>query len=333
MIIRFIGDIHLGKRPPHSTNASAQRYKECVDKVVKHVAEDNVLSVSLGDVFDSYSVSNTDLTRAISLLSEVDFIVKGNHDHAHNSYNTSALEDFATLTHTVLLDGHAGLGQTYPVTLHAVPYQPTQELFKQRLRELQPHEGGMNILCLHTNMHAEAFGHSETENNLTQQEAERLCGLFDLVISGHEHNACIKHGVVMVGSVMPTSFGDMSAKYIVDFDTDTKVCIHVKTWDMDGYAQLSAAEFLRLPTDTWLQFVEIVGEVSNDMVLPVAKHMGKVFAGSESIISIKNATKTVSNQSDDAVTEQGYQESPLSWAVKVSQNLTEVQDAIFKELL
>jgi len=334
-VIRFIGDIHLGKRPSHSTRASAQRHKEKVDKTIRQVCDNDAdLVIQLGDLFESYQVTNNVLVRGVALCNNTNIVLKGNHDHSHNSFNVSALKDLESITE---LKGAAIVAQPdvycydegdgAPYSVHIVPYMPTQTEFIEALALLEPKPGNVNILCLHTNMYAEGFNTSEVENNLSEEHAQALCESFDLVISGHEHNGCQKHGVYMAGCLYPMTFGDISDKHVLDFDTTTKEVTQVPVWAVkEGYAQLDPNEFLAVPVNHSYDFIEIYGELQTTQILPLVKHMNLLLAESN-VSSIKNGIKVVREGAD---TEDP--KNSVSWEEFVEQSLTEEHFKVFQEM-
>lgn len=332
MKIRFIGDTHIGKRPSHSTRASAQRHKGKVDEAIRLACDtDADLIIQLGDVFDSYQVSNNDMVRALSLYTRCDILVRGNHDFSHNSFNVSALEDLGKLGTGSVISSSAmvyNYGKEQPVHIHVVPYMPTQEEFIRNLAQLEPIKGGVNILCLHTNMYAEGFKTSEVENNLTPEHAEALSQAFDLVVSGHEHNGCQKSGVYMVGCLFPMSFGDMSDKHVLDYDTEAKGVTQVTAWGMEGhYTRLDSDEFLSVPVNHTYDFIEVYGSVPSTSILRLVKHMNMLMAES-SVSSIKNSVKVIRAEVDPL-----DKQTVTDWQTYVKDNLTIQQFELFQEMM
>jgi len=203
---------------------------------------------------------------------------------------------------------------------------PTQTDFLQALSELQPVPGDVNILCLHTNMYAEGFSTAEVENNLTVELAAELADAFDLVVSGHEHNRMTKHGVHMVGSIYPHNFGDISTKSVLLYDTETGEVSYEVTWNVSNYSELSVDEFLEVPVDHGYDFIEVVGEVKPENLLPVVKHMGVLM--NESVVSgIKNKVKLVR-----ALEGENLVEEAVSWETHLKELLTIEQFELFTEV-
>lgn len=327
--IKFIGDIHVGKRPSHSSKASAHRHKLKVDAAAEVAkGKEDCIKIQVGDLFDSYSVSNNDLSRAVKLVEGVNAVLKGNHDHAHNSYNVSAVEDLKGFTCARVITEPYVLRATGDNSrIHFIPYMPTQELFLKELDDLKPVTGKVNILVLHTNMYGAGLSASEVENNLTEDRATALCKQFDLVVSGHEHNGSVKHGVHMVGSLFPYSFGDISSKYALVFDTDTKTVTKELVWNAGtGYDSVSPEEFLKIKLSTKLDFIEIIGDVPSTGILPLVKHMSRLLSGS-TVSSIKNNVKVLRNQ-EASESELKVQD----WEAFVRGQLTEEQFALFQNI-
>ena len=331
MRIMFIGDLHLGKKPPHSTKESAHRGRITTHLTASGLAhyEGIDLVVQLGDVFDRFTVTDDDFVEALSLTSMCDYVLRGNHDYAHNTLYNSALQNLAGPTTAFIVSLPCSKQIADTVWLHFVPYMPTQKEFLSAIDQLEPVTGCTNILCLHTNMYAEGFNVAEVENNLTATKANELVAAFDFVISGHEHNAAIKNGVHMVGSVLPFSFGDMTDKFGEVYDTDTKEYHRIRTWKKtEGHAQVPADMFLEaFQSSHPYQFLELTGEVLPEQVLPIAKKMRKMFEESK-VVSIKNSLKV----KKAAISDKGYEDT-LSWQTFVVDQLNPEQAKLFQELM
>lgn len=331
MKIMFIGDLHIGKKPSHSTRQSANRHHLLVDKAFHTLAYDEACDVVVqqGDVFDRYSVTDSDFVRAWGMSNLTDYVLRGNHDYAQDTHNVSALENLAgNSTAEVILEPTVVDAGSPSTRLHFIPYMPTQAEFLKALSELKPVKGCVNILCLHTNMYADGFKTAEVENNLSKSLAEELAKDFDLIVSGHEHNWSIKSQVHMVGSVMPCSFGDMTDKYGLTFDTQTLKTEWVEVWSAQlRYKEVSADEFLAVKDNTRAHYIEITGEVNPEQVLPVAKHMRRLFQASQ-VVSIKNSVKVRRSESSamDEVADS------MSWKTFVANQLNPAQSRLFEEM-
>ena len=203
----------------------------------------------------------------------------------------------------------------------------TQVLFLEALDNLKLEAGAVNILVLHTNMYGEGFKVAEVENNLTTARATELASDFDLVVSGHEHNGVIKHGVHMVGSVYPHNFGDISSKRVLIYDTETRQTEYKVIWDERlGYKSVTSSELLLVGKDTQLDFIEILGDVKSTDILPLVKHM-TMLLNTSSVSGIKNNVKIMRNQ--EASPEQL---EVRDWVSFVKSQLTAEQFKLFEEL-
>jgi len=126
-----------------------------------------------------------------------------------------------------------------------------------------------------------------TENTLTQELYQSISDRFDYIISGHEHNTSQIGNLVMTGSLLPFSFGEMEDKFIWHYDAGK--LSKRKVWQAeDNFLNVSAPEFLELGQDHGYQFIEIVGEISNSMWMDVNNHMAYLFKESE-VFAIKNS--------------------------------------------
>ncbi len=341
MKILFIGDLHLGKKPPHSTRESALRHRISVDLAITNLNDqadyDDVdFTIQLGDVFDSYHANSNEFMRARRILDDADFVLKGNHDHAHNTFNQSALQDLVDVCEADIIFSpqvrYLAVREEPTVALHLIPYMPTQKEFVEALSAMDYKKDMVNIVCLHTNMYPENFEGSEVENNLPESLVHELRGKgFDYFFSGHEHNYSTKAGVIMVGSIYPFSFGDLTSKGAIMLDTKLDQFTTYNTWGKGGgFRNVTATEFLTLDAKLDpLQFVEITGEVLPDQVLPVAKHMRHLFKESP-VLSIKNSLKvrrSTSAAASDA-------EALTDWKAYVNDALdSESRKQLFQEII
>jgi len=331
MLIKFLGDCHFGKRPSHSTKASAHRHKSKVDAAAQRaLGTPHDMLIQLGDLFESYAATNNDMVRAADATRTCDYILKGNHDHSHNSYNVSALEDLEELCDAPVIKEPciqkvAEVDDS--ISLHFIPYMPTQTEFLEALDNLAPVRDEVNILILHTNIYGEGFNTSEVENNLTKERALELSGRFDLVVSGHEHNGSCKHGVHMVGSLYPHNFGDISSKSVLIFDTETKEITKELIWNASlGYTSVTPEQFLKLDNNHGFDFIEISGDVPSTEILPLVKHVGALLNDS-AVSGIKNNVKVLRN-----IDVSGDATPSVNWKEFVKEQLTDEQYELFLEL-
>ena len=335
MKIRFIGDVHEGKKPAHSTKASAVKHSRALCATMHLAAPvshpvDYIMS--LGDLFDSYTVSNNSFVNTLKYMDKVDVVLMGNHDHSHNANHVSALADFGTVTQGRICTAPQSLNVGDGTVLYMLPYMPTQAEFLNEVNLLLSKdisEGGAHIVCMHTNMYPEGFEVAEVENNLPLELAEKLSDKFDLVISGHEHNHSIKGGVVMAGCVMPHGFGDISDKFVWDFDTETKVLSKVRIWSSkDEYIRMPAQSVLDINVDHQFTMIELTGEVESTELLPIVKKVSQLFSES-GVFCIKSGFKLAKQ----GVCSEGVIQDASQWISYVKKSLTEKQCLILEEMM
>ena len=321
--IIFIGDLHLDKKPPHSTKASAQRFFEL--QRVPYLQD--ALIVQLGDVFDSFEVSSTTFTKAYSICQNFDAIVGGNHDFSHGTTKTSALQNLSKFLPGVVKTARIGTIETGNTSVYILPYQETQKQFEEALSSLAANVriagGTVNILCLHCN-YDNNRADGRTENNLTSEWAKSLLvNSFNFIVSGHEHNYSSHRGgrLLMAGSMLPHSFGEMSDKSWLEFDTETGLFTRQYSWKAAGsFLQTDIEGFLALPDDTCLQFIELVGEILPQQIREVAGKIGRLVGG-DSVISIKNNTVLPVSESNHKVSDR-----KSSWQQRIADQLTDPAD-------
>lgn len=339
--IIFIGDLHLDKKPPHSTKAAAQRFYRLQQEVMKpfeYSVKPDAL-VQLGDVFDTFEVTSTTFTKAAGLCKNFDAIVGGNHDFSHDTTKTSALQNLSQfLLDTVMLTSDAVYNidsiEAGNTIVYVVPYQETQQEFEKCLAHLvgtvRIQHGTTNILCLHCNYDNDRAD-ARTENNLTSDWAKRLlANSFDFIVSGHQHNYSSHHGgrLLMAGSMLPHSFGEMSDKSWLEFDTDTGQFTRQYSWKAAGsFLQTDIEGFLSLPDATCLQFIELTGEIQPTKIRDVAGKISRLING-DSVISIKNNTALPATETGNKVSER-----KASWSQRVLDQLTDPEDiALFNSI-
>ena len=302
MKLRFIGDLHLDKRPSHSTKASAQRFTDLqmatIEKAMQ--VDDDTRIIQMGDVFDTFEVNSSTFVKALALSENFAFIVGGNHDYSNDSSKTSALENLSGQVGQDIVVRNGWVSEPFGprTTLYVLPYYATQALFEAALKELwvevNKFPAHTNILCLHVNYNNPRAA-SDIENNLTADLAKKLLETsFDYIISGHEHNGSshFHNSLLMVGSVLPHSFAEMETKRCLEFETETGKMTSIDLWRPAGhYLQTDISGFLSLPDTTELQFIEVTGEILPAQLRELAAKMSKLLGG-DHVISIKNSTVT-----------------------------------------
>jgi hypothetical protein len=98
-------------------------------------------------------------------------------------------------------------------------------------------------------------------------------------------------GVVMLGSILPFSFGEMEEKFVMDYDTQKGTYKLESIWKPSEYLRVSAEDFVT--TDTLADnkvFIEVTGEVDLKQAVEVNRTIVRLFKNQESLLALKNNT-------------------------------------------
>lgn len=297
MNIRLIGDVHFGKRFPYTTLKTAITFDQNRELLFNRLTL-NESVIQLGDLFDEFSVNDLTLVQGYQAANRCVSLLPGNHDLSKNTDKDSAL---------LLLQKHFGCGvvnEMYGTVTQGMteffllPHQHTQPLFEERLKFLcdliqkKESKARFNVLCLHCNFGAHTG--PEADNYLSPAMAKELLAAgFHLIVSGHEHNfRNPMPGVVMLGSILPMSFGEMEQKYVMDYDTQAGTYDLTPSWSTSGYCRVSWGELLAEECSTWnnYQFLEIVGDLEVDNAVKVNRQVSAILRSCDNIIAVKNNT-------------------------------------------
>jgi len=315
----LVGDIHIGKSFPYSNRVTAPRWAALQDDTIERILRLTEIHgiIQLGDLFDTPTVNCHDFVRGWEFAQKCEYVIAGNHDLSNNTERTSAIELLLKLGCHVVRD------TLITNEFYIVPHHLLQKDFEESLESL----GSAGLTLLHCN-----FGYfpgQPTENYLTTQMAQKL----GKVISGHEHDYKQVGNVTMLGSILPMNFGEMTDKYIMVVNEDQTEFELVCIWEKDrNYAKVSAREFLDIPLDAALQFIEIFGNVTPEENLLVSQRVIEWYTKNKTVIAIKN---TICLQTSSASFDDTDDDSPvlLDWVEIVKQSMSEEQIAVLGEVL
>lgn len=246
MIITLYSDPHIGlQRQAHTTAMSAARWRkklfETSDEILNTAGR---VSICLGDLFDSHSNDEQSISLGYALASRTNVILAGNHDVDNRRDKLSSLQLISEIFDDMGVDsldtrilsttyGERNSYQTdYDGTIFVfVPHVANRDLFELSLQYAEKQADRYNgtpksrILCLHCNYDLpEGFSKADTTLNLTQERAYKLLATFHRILIGHEHTPrqdSQTDRIQLLGSVFPTSFGDISDKFYWEYDTET----------------------------------------------------------------------------------------------------------------
>lgn len=322
MKIKLIGDIHLGKKFPYTTQRSAEYFEDWRTKILE--THTSSIGIQLGDLFDSFSVSDHTLIQGYRWMQGAQAVLSGNHDVSNNTDKTSAiklLKDNLDVKVIWQEPEQLRIGNT---VFHLVPHQLTQELFEQCLDNLKTELGWVNVLLLHCN-YGDRLG-TATENYLRRDNAKEVCKKFHLVVSGHEHNFSGHKNLIMLGSIMPFSFGEMTDKFIMEYDCDTGEHELIRTFKSDCYKQLSFQEFLDSPVGKF-EFIEVVGNPDPGPASDILKRIAYLYKETD-VIAVKNSTVIYRHEK-----QVGEIQDVQDWLADVKRNCDAEHREILEQLL
>jgi DNA repair exonuclease SbcCD nuclease subunit len=253
--------------------------------------------IQLGDLFDTYSTSDYTLVDGYALAKSCVYTLAGNHDLSKNLDKRSALSLLGGVFGCSVVADQPKIVNEGFTTFVLVPHQHTQDLFEETLDSVvtRIQNGTIKnryvVLGLHCN-----FGPVSGpagDNYLTPAKAKQLrdAGVH-LIVSGHEHNfRTPMDGVVMLGSILPFSFGEMEEKFVMDYDTQKGTYKLESIWKPSEYLRVSAEDFVT--TDTLADnkvFIEVTGEVDLKQAVEVNRTIVRLFKNQESLLALKNNT-------------------------------------------
>lgn len=303
MKVRIIGDVHEGKRFAYTTPKTALEFKALHREIKRLAAPSGMTCFQVGDLFDSFSVSGETFVDGY-LFARGMRLLAGNHDRSNNTEKPSAirmLRDNFELD--VAVDGFK-VDYIDETAFYRLPHQLTQGDFEELLRDVQSTAreriSKHKVLLLHCNYGDHAG--VETENYLSTANAKQLLETFSLIVSGHEHNfsSHLDERLLMIGSIMPFSFGEMTDKGVLEYDTITGLWDIAQTWSTEDFSY-------NRPN----KFVEMFGTMEVEAAAAVNKQIAEWYKSGQ-VIAVKNSTTLVrhdrSAESAEAKAEDWMQE-------------------------
>ncbi len=313
MKIGFFTDPHLGcVRTAHTSPISRKRLTthlynkalECID-----ILDDEGAAriICLGDLFDTYSNTESVLLQGASVMGRVDYCLAGNHDISNDVNNVGSLQALRQLLNTVEHEEKVILGDSASVAsakavifgecnIVFAPHVMSQELFERALQEAAKlvKSSSLNILCLHCNV-GESDGSSALF--LTKQMQDYLLPMFDKIILGHEHVPReLQDGkIVVLGNTFPLSFGEIANRYCYMLDTSTGELRKVwKSFNTKfDYKSIDARELLSDESELELEnstasLFEITGSIDKAYQIDLIKSIAKLWRNNGAILMLKN---------------------------------------------
>jgi len=308
----LFSDPHIGlDRRAHTTTKSRAALKmalySAADQVACSITAGQTLC--LGDLFDKSHNDEVTIMQGYKVASQCDLVLGGNHDVPNREGTVSSLEvvNEALRSKGNILTPCVGqslyfnnkFNKNNAGRVFSVPHQSSQSLFDETIGILldEPaEEDTLEIVILHCNYEC-GFADNEISLNLTSEAADQLLERFDYVFIGHEHESrVLKDGrLIIVGNTHPTSFSDISDKFVWYIDEHDEIQKELIWEEETGFKLLS---FNSLPEEvndfkTEAQFIEVQGTLSVEEYAGVADFMVKVWEANPQAYMIRNNLKPI----------------------------------------
>lgn len=294
-MLTIFSDPHLGcNRNSHTTPASRERLKQALFDQARGIAPFTLETFSnvvcLGDLYDTFWSDAKSFKQGLDIYQNLDICLVGNHDFSQRANATSALELCHNIVENKWDDPSVSSIQSHPTDgfyIQYINHKMTQDLFDESLEKVRAIGG---LLFLHCN-YDNGLAKDEASLNLTREQAEFLLTKVDKIFIGHEHisRTDFDGRLIITGNTHPTSFSDISDKYVWKVDNDLNVTKEL-IWDAKkGYLKF---DYKSLFEDIYLdgyQFLEITGQAEASELPKIARAISNLWKTYPDALMIKNA--------------------------------------------
>lgn len=341
-MLNLFTDPHIGlgartNTSSSSTKALDQKLNLVTDQIVNKYSN----LICAGDLFHRSHNREDVIEQGIRIASGCDIVLSGNHDETNRVDDRSSMDIVAGVCDSVLgssqkVKVYADLEFESGEKVTVVPHHISQEMFDQAIEEACKYKGDMVIL--HCNFNNPLTDGIDTALNLTIEQAEALLEHYSYIVIGHEHNPGVEMNgrLIRLGNVHPTSFSDISDKYVWHFDKTAEVhWTKTKIWDKaTGYMSLTANEIFDLPEEEFLVeegteapgFVDIIGELPAEDMPALAHRIGLIWKHWNPYM-VRNQVNAVTEKTESLM-EEGYQIEDFS--KKIVEGLKESPELLEK---
>ena len=298
-MITIYSDPHLGtERAAHTTPASSAALNRRIFEQAMRCAQ-MPESICLGDLFDKTNNTEKTILQGAEVALHTKVVLAGNHDVANREGVVSSLHALAEIMRDTqppefILPPESVGGTTHCVkeldgAIHVfVPHHASQKAFMRQLVELTDFGSGDTALPpdakaylhLHCNVNFDLAADNDAVLNLPDEMTEELLSRFNRIFVGHEHNSYTRFDdrLVVVGNTHPTSFSDLSDKYVWELDSATDELRKVKIWSKDDrYLELVyGADLSEIEEPERYQFITVVGRESVATGVEVSKYIAEI---------------------------------------------------------
>lgn len=292
-------DPHIGtRRQAHTTRESAAALTQALYQQAMAIVENAESPVfCAGDLFDRANNPETTLVQGYNVASRCWMTLSGNHDELNRLGEMTSLQAIAEMGATVCSapDLSTAYFDSFE-SIYMVPHHASQELFEAAMKSAAEHattnrDGLASFLFLHCNYNFDLAIEDNTLN-LTEALAVQLTKAFDYILIGHEHNGSthLDGRVVVLGNHHPSSYHDLSDKYVYHLDLETaeltKTCIWSKA---TSFAEIRMGS--ELPDLSEVQFVDVTGIADAAGALEVAEFIQAIWKAGPELLAVRNSVQ------------------------------------------
>lgn len=317
----IFSDPHLGlNRKSHTIKGSSEALKNSIalqfSSFMQNYFDESI--VCAGDLFDTFSNTEQTILKAYPIADKCDVILAGNHDLKNTTDSVSSLDLLQELCPGTTIvkpekfeEPFILSGRLDRMDFLFIPHQGSQAIFDDAVA-MACDEGGMysesgkfRAVFLHCNYDNDLANNSDASLNITSEQVDKLLEFCDYVFIGHEHHpAKLKGGrLIIIGNPHPTSFSDISNKYVYLLTEDDLEVIEV--WSEDtGYLKVNYDPAEEIPViSDGVGFIDIEGEIESKDAANLSRYIAQIWKESEAFmvrnkVSIKLSDRTVINSSD-----------------------------------
>lgn len=309
MKYNLFSDPHLGtKRAAHTTAESAQRLKRMLYTSAL-MASDRSYGINLcgGDLFDRAYNDEATLVQGYNIAQRCHKVLSGNHDETNRQGATTSLHALMEIGAPIV--ACEDLSTPYFDQFRhfwMVPHHASQENFDKALKaaaedvESFP-EVKHKYLLLHCNYNC-PFDTEDSTLNLSPEMAEYLLKHFTRIFIGHEHNSKLLFDdrLVIMGNTHPTSFSDISDKFIWGLDADTDELTPDRIWQKStNYKEINFGD--PVPDLQGVQFVDVIGAEAVDNGVEVAEYVRSIWNSGAGLIAVRNNVDIIDHLAGDGI--------------------------------
>lgn len=314
-MILFFTDPHIGvTRTTNTTMASAKALRDRIYNtsltVVQTAKKRKYRVACLGDVYDKHSNPEWIVAQGAHVIQYCDDVLAGNHDVKNVAGSMSSLGLVNTMMVTdeggspIIMNPdlaspyfkmhHSGQGN---VMLTFIPHCLSQDLFEQALRAAcdTVYSDVYNVLCLHCNV-GDAYGQVEAEGStlsLTDELQDLVVKHFNLTMVGHEHmpQKLYKEKIVVMGNLLPLSFGELANRYSYLLDPETKLLSMICHFDADKEVKSYNVRDLDKLESFDAAYVTIGGDIKPEGYPLMARQIQKIWSNSPKTLMVSNVVE------------------------------------------